>query len=515
MPTHPYLTQVVHRAARLRPDQECLVFGDRCTSNAQFADRVARLAGAFTRLGVAHDERIAVVALNSDRFVETLYATFWAGAVANPINIRWSLKEMAFALNDCSASVLLVDDIFAPHVSSLAEAVPSLRVFIHMGDGPTPQGLLAYEDLVADGPAARDAGRSGDDMAYVLYTGGTTGFPKGVMLSHTNLVSAALSMLAAGCGTGEIYLHAPPLFHIAGVQVMTGHFLGGAGPHVIVSAFTPVAIMSAIQEHLVTDVMLVPTMLQMVLAHPEREQYDLSSLQRIFYGAAPMTDALLQAATEAIPGTGFVQGYGMTESALTIMLPPWFYTEEGRKQGKTSSIGRPLPLADIAIRAVDGTEVPRGTVGELTMKSPTVMLGYFGEPEMTATTIRDGWLYSGDGAYMDGDGFVHLVDRLKDMIITGGENVYSSEVENMLVAHPLVATAAVIGVPHPTWGEQVHAVITLVSDAELTAEELIAYSREQIAAYKCPRSVEFRETLPVSAAGKILKTELRAEYRQN
>lgn len=226
-----------------------------------------------------------------------------------------------------------------------------------------------------------------------------------------------------------------------------------------------------------------------------------------------MTEALLREAIEALPGCGFVQGYGMTETALTVMLPPEFYTEEGRNRGKTSSIGRPLPLAEVVIRDPDGREVPRGTVGELTVRSPSVMAGYWNRPEETAATIREGWLYSGDGARMDDEGFIHLVDRIKDMIITGGENVYSVEVENVLVQHPGLESAAVIGVPHESWGEQVHAVVVPTPEATPTTADLISWCRERLAGYKCPRSVEFRSALPVSAAGKVLKARLRAEHR--
>jgi acyl-CoA synthetase (AMP-forming)/AMP-acid ligase II len=512
MPTHPYLTQVVHTAARTAPDRPCLIYQDRRTTSGEFARRVARLAGALQSAGLRPGDRAAIVSLNSDRVVEAFFGCFWAGAVASPVNVRWTPAELAAALNDCGARLLLIDDFCLPALDTLARQVPSLRGVVYLGDAACPAGALAYDDLVTSGPAIPDAGRSGDDLAFVLYTGGTTGAPKGVMVTHAGLTAATAGMLAAGCGTGEICLHVPPLFHIAGIQILAGHFLGGRGPHVIIPAFSPAAVLGAIAAHRVTDVMLVPTMLQLVLAYPGLADYDLSSLQRIFYGAAPMTEPLLRAAMAALPGTGFVQGYGMTETALTVMLPPWYYTPDGLKADKIRSIGKALPLAEIAIRDPAGAELPPGQVGELTVRSPSVMLGYFGQPELTAATIRDGWLYSGDGAYADDDGFIYLVDRIKDMIITGGENVYSTEVEAVLASHPAVAACAVIGVPHPAWGEQVHAVVVLRDGAAVTAAELTGHCRERMAAFKCPAAVTFTTALPVSAAGKVLKTQLRAAH---
>lgn len=513
MPTYPYLTQLVHNGARLKPDQACLIYGDRRTTNREFRDRVSRVAGALTGLGVQPGDRVAMIARNSDRLVESFFGCFWAGAIANPINTRWNRSEMAYALNDCGATILLIDDPFLGSLEYLKAEVPTLVSVVHIGEGPAGDPELHdYEEILGAAPPLADVGRSGDDVAFVLYTGGTTGFPKGVMLTHANLMAASTSMLAMGCATGEVYLHAPPLFHIAGVQVMLGHFLGGQGPHVIVPAFTPEVILEAIDKHHVSDVMLVPTMLQMVLSDPSIDEWDLGSLKRVFYGAAPMTEALLRRAMEEIPGSGFVQGYGMTETALTVMLPPWYYTEEGLATDKTGSVGMPVPGAELAIRDEDGHEVNPGTVGEVVVRSASVMLGYYGNQAQTAATIRDGWLYSGDAGYLDEDGFLFLVDRLKDMIITGGENVYSSEVERVLAFHPAIADCAVIGIPHETWGEQVHAVVTLARDAAVSEDELIEYCRQQIAAFKCPRSVEFRDALPISAAGKILKTELRAEH---
>ena len=513
-PSEPYLTQILHRSARLRPNHPCFVYGQRRTSYAELAQEAARLAGALRTFGVKQGDRVSILSRNSDRMIVTTFATWWAGAVSCPLNIRWSPRELSFGLADSGSVMLFVDEPFLPLVPALLLGNPQLRTIVSFNDDSTEPDVLSYQQILLAAAPIADAYRGGHDLAYLMYTGGTTGTPKGVMLSHANVVAASLEMLAVGCGTGHTYLHAPPLFHIAGVQLMIGHFLGGQGPHIIVPSFTPTAILEAIEQHRVTDVLLVPTMLQMVLADPAFARYDLTSLQRIFYGAAPMTDTLLSRAAEAIPTTGFIQGYGMTESALTVMLPPYYYTEEGRKLGKTSSVGLPLPLADVAIRDPDGVELPVGQVGELTVRSPSVMLGYWNNPAATTAALRNGWLHTGDGALMDGHGFVYLVDRLKDMIISGGENVYSLEVENVLVEHPAVAAAAVIAMPDERLGERVHAVLTLAASVECTAEEITAFCRARLAGYKVPRSVEFRAQLPTSAAGKILKNELRAANRR-
>jgi acyl-CoA synthetase (AMP-forming)/AMP-acid ligase II len=507
-PTHPYLTQLVHTASRVRPSDELLIFGDRSTTAGDFRETVARFAGGLRSLGVGPADRVAFLSLNSDRLVMGFFACFWMGAVANPLNVRWTVPELTYALNDCGASVLVVDDPFTNVVDDLVASVTTLRTVVYLGDRKPPNGASTYSDLVGSSPVT-DAMRSGDDAAFILYTGGTTGFPKGVQISHANLWSASMGMLAVGNGPGSRYLNNAPLFHIGGLQMLFGHLLNAQGPHVILPAFDPAAVLATIETQRITDVFLVPTMLQMVLAHPSRQRTDVSSLQTIYYGAAPMTEGLLLEALATFDGVGFIQGYGMTETGVTVMLGREFHTPAGLDRKKLNSVGRPLPGTELAIRDIDDKELPPGVVGEIVVRGVTVTTGYVGKPEQTSEAIRDGWLHSGDAGYLDDDGFLFLVDRLKDMIITGGENVYSIEVERVLSLHPDIAACAVIGVAHPKWGEQVHAVVVRNAGVTISETDVIEHCKAQLAGYKCPRSVEFRDTLPLSAAGKVLKNELR------
>lgn len=507
----PYLTQFIHTAARTNPDGECLVFDEKHTSNQEFRDAVATVAGALELSGVEAGERVAVLSLNSDRMIELLYGAMWHGAVAAPLNIRWTSSEVVYAMNDCGATVLCIDDPFVPMLGDIVDGVGSVREVWYLGDGEAPHGTTPLTSVTAAAEPSPDAGRTGDDLAFVLYTGGTTGFPKGVMVTHEGLWSATMGMLAAGCGPGARYLNAAPLFHIGGIQMMCGHFLNAGGAQVILPAFDPGRVLQAIETSSITDVFLVPTMLQMVLAHPDFAQADLGSLETIFYGAAPMPPALLQLAIDTLGDVRFVQGYGMTETALTVMLPPRFYEPAARAADKTGSVGRALPGAEIAIRDPAGTELPPGEIGEVTMRGPAITAGYWGQPDLTGETIRDGWLFSGDAGFLDDEGFLYLVDRIKDMIITGGENVYSSEVERVVGAHPGVAQVAVIGIPHAQWGEQVHAVI-VANDPVPDEESLMTHCRSQLASFKCPRSFSFVDQLPLSAAGKVLKTTLREQH---
>ena len=508
-----YMTQGLHRAVQQTPDRIASVFAGREQTYRQYGERVARLAAALQRLGMRKGDRVGMMALNSDRYLEFFYGTWLGGGAVNPVNIRWSATEVAYSLDDCDTKILLVDDQFKGAVDELRNKSKSLKTVIHVGAGDAPPGALSYESLLADATVVADAGCSGTDLAGVFYTGGTTGFPKGVMLSHENLAANALTALAEGLTHSEARaLLVAPMFHIAAGALMNGHSFAG-GTFVIAPMFTPAGTLQVLQDQKVTNVLLVPTMIQMVADHPGAAGYDLSSVRSVIYGASPISEAVLERAMTLFSNASFTQAYGMTELApIATILPSRYHTPEGQKAGRLRSAGRATVICEVRIVDAGGKEVPRGTVGEIAARGPGVMLGYWNKPELTANAVRDGWMHTGDGAYMDDDGFVFIVDRLKDMIVSGGENVYSAEVENALAQHPSVGASAVIGIPSEQWGEAVHAVVVLKAGAAATEDQLVAHCRTLIGGYKCPRSIEFRAALPVSGAGKILKTELRKPF---
>ncbi len=505
-----YLTQGLHRAVQQQPDQVMTICGDRERTFGEVAGRVARLAGGLHELDVKKGDRVAMLSLNSDRYSEYLLAVPWADAVLNPVNVRWSVAEIAYSLRDSDTRVLLVDDTFAPLLPALRAEVPGLVTVIHTGDGPVPDGALAYEDLIAGADPVSDSRRGGDELAGVFYTGGTTGFPKGVMLSHANLAVSWLGSAATGCfgGTGSRTLHTAPMFHLADLAYWGATLLAG-GSHVFLPGFDPVAVFAAMAGQRITDVLLVPTMIQILADHPEVTGYDLTSLRSVVYGASPISQAVLERAMKAFPSAAFTQAYGMTElSPVATILTP-----ADHEQGHLRSAGRAAPHAEIRVVDPDGAQVPTGTVGEIIVRGGHVMAGYWNKPEETQLAVRDGWMHTGDGGYLDDQGYLYVVDRIKDMIITGGENVYSVEVENAVARHPAVAQCAVIGLPDPDWGERVHAVVILHPGANLTLAELREHTKTLIAGYKAPRSIEIAEALPISGTGKVLKRELRKKYR--
>lgn len=359
-----------------------------------------------------------------------------------------------------------------------------------------------------------DVRRGGDDLAGIFYTGGTTGFPKGVMLSHTNLLSSALAFIKpSGYDGHSAFLHVTPMFHLSDLSnLLTISMVGGV--HVVLPRFEPKAVLAEVEKCRVTHLPAVPTMLGLLLDCPEWDQFKLDSLRTVIYGGASFTESLLLRALDRLKGRAFVQCYGQTELApIATILETEFHVVLGEGAGKLKSAGRPTILTEVQIVDPEGKPLPSGAVGEIAVSGPNVMLGYWNEPEESARVLVDGWLRTGDAGYEDDDGFIYVVDRIKDMIISGGENVYSAEVEGALAKHPAVETCAVIGVPDPDWGEAVTAVVVLRDGHDVDEQDLIKFCRNFIAGYKCPRTVRFRQQpLPLSAAGKVLKRELRSEY---
>ena len=507
------MSQLIQRLSQTEPNMIATSMDDRQQTWSEFAVKVACFAGGLQKLGVTADTSVAILALNSDRYFEFMFAVPWAGGVFQPVNTRLAGPEVEYWLNDSDAKVVFVDTAFADLIKSIKPNLTKVAHFVFIDDGEIPDYCSSYEDLVAADPIS-DAGRSGDDIAGLFYTGGTTGRSKGVMLTHNNLVVNAMQAVPLMNGLpGDNILHVAPMFHIADACVcMTSVVMGGS--NYFQPGFDPVATMQGIAENKIERMVMVPTMINMFVNHPQVRDFDLSTLRAVMYGASPMPEAVIKKAMEELPKASFYQAYGQTEAAPVITVLGWErHTFEGPLAGKMKAAGQAIPGIDLTIMDDDGNEVEPGVVGEVCMRGPNIMKGYRNMPEQTAKTIVDGWLHTGDGGYLDEEGFLFIVDRVKDMIISGGENVYSAEVENALYQHPAVNQCAVIGIPHEKWGEQVHGIVLLHEGQSATEDELIAHCKSLIAGFKCPRSIAFQtEPLPLSGAGKILKTELRKPY---
>ncbi|MFV8817002.1 acyl-CoA synthetase [Haliea sp. E17] len=502
---------LIERAARLNPQG----MATRCRGREQtwesLLQRVAKLAAALRATGIEDGERVALLSLNSDRYYESVFATCWAGGCVVPLNTRWVEAENAYALNDSAPLVLLFDDSFSEQARHLQAHCPSLRAAIHMDDGATPDWATDYEETIAAQAPLAPSRRGGEAMAGIFYTGGTTGFPKGVMQSHRGLWASAIGATQQfGMQPESVYLHAAPMFHIADFAGSMGATLQGAG-HIMLPSFSAEAALGAFAGDGITHTLMVPSMIKMLLAHPAASSTDISSVQRIIYGASPMPAATLERCMDLWPSVGLVQAYGQTELAPIATL---LSVEDHRAGGeRLRSAGRPSAVSELRIVGEDGNDCPRGESGEVVVRGPQAMLGYWNKPEQTAEALQDGWVFTGDAGFVDEHGYLFIVDRVKDMIVSGGENVYTTEVENALMTHPAVQDCAVIGIPHEEWGEAVHAIVILRPGTGAAEGDLIAHCRKQIAGYKLPKGITFREEpLPLSGAGKVLKTELRKPW---
>jgi fatty-acyl-CoA synthase len=499
------LPQLLTRNARRRPDTPALVFADRVLTFAELEERVGRLAAAFAARGVRRGDRVAILMVNRPEFVEAFLGCQAIGACAVPVNFRLIAGEVSYVLGNAGARALVCDEDLA----GTAEAV-SGAIAIRIAVGAAPAGFEAYEEVLAGSDrAAAAADPDDEDLAFLMYTSGTTGRPKGAMLSHQNLVCNTLNWIQElGATDADVWLSGLPLFHIGGLNGILP-FLALGSPSVIEpsTGFDAARSIDLLTAHAATMCFFVPTQWHDICRHPDVGRLRDGPLRTAMWGASSSPRETLELMSRALPGVDIVSAFGQTEmSSNTTMLKG---PDAIRKMG---SVGR--PMVNVEVRVVDdhGADVAPGEVGEIVYRGPTVMQGYFAAPEATAEAFAGGWFHSGDLVREDADGYLYVVDRKKDMIISGGENVYPAEVERVLVEHPAVAEAAVIGTEHPRWVETPLAVVVLRPGMDATADALIAHCATRLAAYKKPTAVRFVDALPRNASGKVLKRDLRSRY---
>jgi fatty-acyl-CoA synthase len=496
---------ITHWAAD-RPDRIAMREEDRVFTYAELEERTERVATALAEAGLEKGDRIAWIGKNSDLYFTLFFGAARAGIVMAPIGWRLSPAEWAFIVNDTKAKIVFTGPGFDAVADQLAGK---------LDHGPRIVGADATRALIDATPRAAFMPSGPDDAVLQLYTSGTTGHPKGAVLSNRNLFalrknSADLDLPYTKWEDDEAVLVAMPCAHIGGTGLGIMALAAGL-PGVILAEFNPEGVFDAVEQHGVTRFFIVPAALQMLLMHPRCASVDYSRLKYILYGAAPIPLELLRQCIRMF-GAEFIQAYGMTETTGTIcMLPPEDHDPEGNERMR--SAGKPLPGVEIRIVGADGRDVPTGEVGEVVTRSSNNMLGYWNLPEATAKTMTDdGWIHTGDAGYMDADGYLYIHDRVRDMIISGGENVYPAEVESAIYGHPAVQEVAVIGVPDAKWGETVKAVCVPKPGMTIDEADVIAWARERIAAFKAPRSIDVIEALPRNASGKILRKDLRAPY---
>lgn len=496
------------------PEKLASICGSTRLTFREVDGRVNRLSSGLARLGVGPGDRVAILALNCHQFYEFYYAVPQVGAVVVPINFRLPPHEVKYIVDHSGSRVVAVDQALLPVIETIRASLDSVDHFILMGEEPC-DGYLSYEELLAGATADFEAPEvSDDELLGLFYTSGTTGEPKGVMLSHRNmLANIANSEGVYNYLPTDIYLHAAPMFHLADGAAVFTHTANGA-TQAFIPRFDPKQVLETISREKVSLIVLVPTMINFLLHQPDIASYDLSSLRHLTYGASPIAPDLLRRAMKVFD-CSFGQGYGLTEASplLTVLTADDHLTPGAAGERRLASCGKPVPGVDVRVVKEDGSDLKPGEVGEIIARGPNIMLGYWKRLEDTENVLREGWLHTGDLATVDEDGYIYLVDRKKDMIVTGGENVFSTEVEAVLYAHPAVKEAAVIPVPDEDWGEAVHACVVLCDGKQATTEELTEFCRDRLANYKVPHSIEFIEgELPKGGTGKILKKQLRERY---
>ena len=508
------LASLLTRAERQFPGNTAIIYGERQVTFAQMGEAANRLASALVqRLGVQKSNRVGILLPNCPEFTMTDWALIRAGLVRVPVNPRLAPSEIEYILKDSGADVVVCDGEYASVIDAVRPNLPEARHFVAIGSAST--GLLRWEELLAQGqPESIQVDTNMDDPYMILYTSGTTGRPKG---ATTTVRSRWFTIFTSAenenfVEPSDVMLHVASLGHGSGTKVLN-HYVKGA-TNIYLPKFTAEAFCRTVQRHQVTSTWLVPTVIGMLLDFPDRRNYDLSSLRTIVYGGAPMPVERLKEALQVF-GPIFVQVFGLSETPHPIISMSKVDHVAGTPEQldrRLGSTGRPSIGVDVRLVAEDGREVAPGEVGEIAARGDNVMIGYWGKPEATAEVLKDGWFFTGDLAVADEEGYISIVDRKKDMIISGGYNVYPREVEEALFKHPGVRECAVIGVPDAKWGEAVKAVVSLKPGHSATAEDLMEHCRQWLAGYKKPQSVDLMDDLPKSPNGKILKRDLRKPY---
>ena len=506
------LGEVLARYARKYPDNEVVIFGDNRVRYKDMVDRVNRLANALIAKGVKRGDKVGSLMQNRQELLEIFFAAAKIGAVNVPVNIRIAPREMAYILDNADAKFLIVEDIFVSQIDQIRSEMSQIAGYIVVGKSDAA-GYLPYESVLSSGGTDRpEVWLQDDDDAFILYTAGTTGKPKGAVLTHKSVLAHTMNICRENTLSlprrpnlpviPEKGLSIAPLFHVGGLMSAFRMMLDLL-PIVVIN-FTPLEFLKTVEKEKITFAFLVPAMWRLVLDHPDLKKYDLSSLRTASYGADKTPNSLKERILEAFPNAGLMEAFGQTEMSATAVCIK--HQDAMRKEG---SVG--LPYRSVEVRVVDGdmNDVPRGEIGEIVYRGPGMMKGYYKNPEATREAFAGGWFHSGDLVRQDEEGFIYIVDRMKDMIKSGGENIYSAEVEAVLQSHPSVKEAAVIGIPDPKWGEVVKAYVALYPGQKTTTEEILQFCGEHLAKFKKPKFVEFVDALPRSATGKILKKELR------
>ena len=504
------LEEIINQNAEKYGDKTALRWKGRNTSFKALRGRVNRLCNALTDIGLKKGDRVAILSQNRPEYFET-YCAAKGGYTIVPLNTRLIAKELTFLINNSDAQALIFGEGFARMVEEIRGDLPGVHQYISLG---RQAGYPSYEDILAGAsPEPRPTDLRGDDLWAILYTSGTTGLPKGAMLTHSGKIKDAF--IQQGnllLNTEDIALHVMPFFHVGGMWYTLFPCFSKGITNVILSQFEPAEFLRTVEKYQVTRTFVVPTMVIALLEELGAGKYDVSTLNCIQYAASPMPGEPLKKAIKTFPNCRFLQQYGSSEMAGSTLTHEDHRRALRDRPDLLHSCGQPWPETEFRIVREDGSDAAPGEVGEFAVKNDRIMLGYWNNPEETARAIRNGWIFSGDIGKVDADGYFYLLDRKKDMIVTGGENVFPTEVEGILYQHPAVLEAAVIGVPHEKWVEAVKAIVVLREGKETTEEKIIAFCKSHMAGYKCPKSVDFVTELPKTPSGKVLRRVLREKY---